>query len=102
MRYNGTFKTIPGREIDRYIAAWQSNFDKYLELKKILPRGGEYVESGDMQMQIRVNSFLAEGVCLESYHCCVSHESLLRKMIASYEMAKEKAPVIQEMLAKLP
>ena len=102
MRYNGTFKNVPGREIDRYIKAWESNFQKFQELKKVLPKGGEYVEKSLMGMEIRVNTFLSEGVCLESYHCCVSDASKLRKMVASYEMAKEKAPVIQAMLAKLP
>ena len=102
LRYNGTFKTVPGSDVGRYIKAWSSNFDKYVQLKSVIPVGGEFVQEGDMGMQIRINDVLSEGICLKSYHCCVSNRTELRRMIRSYEDAQKKASVIQEMLKKLP
>ena len=102
LRYNGTFGHVPGREIERYVQAWELNFEKYLELKKMLPSEGEFVQQEAMRMEIRVNTLLSEGVCLKSYHCCVATKEELRQMVQSYQKAKEKALLIQKMLAELP
>ena len=101
-RYKGTFKSVIGSDVGRYIKAWSSNLDKYVKLKNVIPAGGELVQQGDMGMKIRVNAAFAEGVCLEGYHCCVSSRTELRRMIRSYEDAQKRAFVIQEMLKNLP
>lgn len=35
LRYNGTFVNIEGKDIDKYIGAWRTNFNKYLKLKEL-------------------------------------------------------------------
>ena len=101
LRYNGTFKRVPGADIDDYINAWKANFEKYLELRAAIPKGGEFVQPGAMGMQIRVHTSLGRGVCLQSYHCSVRTEQYLKEMVNSYLDAKHKASVIQRMLAEV-
>lgn len=95
-RYNGTFKTIYAQEIDKYIQAWDNNYKKYQELKKILPKGGDSNYPGEMGMSIRFG--FAEGVCLTSYHMSIRDEQGIKKVIKDYEEAKIKASKIQKIL----
>ncbi len=97
LRYNGTFFTIPGAEIDAYISAWEANFNKYLELKKTM-RGGSYSCEGSKGMMIRVNKY-PEGVSLTSYHMPINSRAALNKIVGEYERAKRRAQDIRDAMA---
>lgn len=99
LRYNGTFVTINGNEIDKYIQAWKNNFDKYLLLKETIPKGGKFDTAGEMGMSIRIG--WSEGVCLKSYHMPISSEAKLQQVISDYKYAKKRALKLQEILNNL-
>lgn len=99
LRYNGTFVTINGDEIDKYIQAWKNNFEKYLLLKETIPAGGKFDTAGDMGMSIRIG--WAEGVCLRSYHMPIGTREKLAQVISDYQYAKERAIKLQNMLKNL-
>lgn len=98
-RYNGTFVTIPGNDIDKYIAAWKNNFKKYLELKKAIPAGGKFDTAAEMGMCIRIG--FSEGVCLKSYHMPIRTEEKLNQVVSDYSFAKKRAQQIQCLLQSL-
>lgn len=95
-RYNGIFKVINGIEINKYIKAWKNNFAKYLELKRLIPSGGNSDYPGEMGMSIRFG--FAEGVCLTSYHMPIRTKDKLQEVIKDYENAKLKVVQIQQFL----
>lgn len=95
-RYNGTFKTIYGDEIDKYIRAWKNNFKKYQELKNVLPAGGNSDYPGEMGMSIRFG--FSEGVCLTSYHMPINDKKKLDAVVLEYENAKLRAFQVQRIL----
>lgn len=96
LRYNGDFVTINGKEIDKYIAAWQHNYEKYLQLKETIPKNGKFDTAGEMGMSIRIG--WCEGVCLRSYHMPISSRSKLEQVIHDYEQAKARAEKLQMLL----
>lgn len=100
LRYNGTFVTVAGEKIDKYISAWKNNYNKYLLLKKSIPAGGEFSTTGEMGMTIRIGKFF-EGVCLYSYHMPINTEEKLNQVISDYQYAKERARKFQEFLRNL-
>jgi len=100
MRYNGTFFSISGNKIEQYIQAYYNNFTEYEELKKSIPKGGEFSKTVQQGMVIRIGSF-HEGVCITSYHMPISSKQKLDSLINGYKYAMERAPVIQSFLAKL-
>ncbi len=59
LRYNGEFVTIQGNEVDNYIKAYKSNYEKFTELQKVIPEGGEFTTKGECNMKIS---------CGGSYH----------------------------------
>ena len=95
-RYNGTFLSIHSTEIDAYIDAWKENFNKYLQLKQVLPSGGNADYSGKMGMSIRFG--WTEGVCIKSYNMPIRTQEELNLVIQDYESAKLKAAQIQKLL----
>lgn len=95
-RYNGIFKIIDGIDINKYINAWRNNFDKYQELKRHIPSGGNSDYPGEMGMSIRFG--FAEGVCLTSYHMPIRTQNQLQNVIKDYENAKVKVTQIQQIL----
>lgn len=99
LRYNGTFVTIPGSDIDKYIAAWKNNFKKYIQLKQIIPAGGSFDTSAEMGMCIRIG--FSEGVCLRSYHMPIRTEKKMNQIISDYNFAKKRAQQIQKLLQSL-
>jgi len=99
LRYNGTFVTVPGKEIDAYISAWRTNFNKYIELKKVVPKGGTFETLGEMGMSIRIG--WSEGVCLKSYHMPINKQEDLDKVITDYNYAKNSALKIMSMLKSI-
>ncbi len=56
MRYNGTWVTIEGRDIDKYISAYRANWKEYLSLKTQIPQGGSFNKPGIQEMSINVSS----------------------------------------------
>lgn len=88
-RYNGTFVSIPGQQVDIYIQAWKVNFAKYEELKR---KGlhGELQTNGDLGMTIRIGGY-AEGVCLRSYHMPKRTKEEIDRVIKDYQYAKNRA-----------
>lgn len=99
-RYNGKFFKISGRDIDRYIAALEKNFEKYLELKAAIPPTGNFETSGEMGMTIFIGDH-RNGVCLHNYHMPISSEEKLKLVISDYKNAKVRAEKIQDMLKNL-
>ncbi len=99
LRYNGTFVTVRGNEIDKYISAWKHNFEKYLQLKETIPSGGSFDTPGEMGMTIRIGMW--EGVCLKSYHMPIRTRDKLNQVIHDYEFAKERASKLQKLLQSL-
>jgi len=100
LRYKGTFYTIPGRMIDRYISAWVDNYNKYIELKKTLTRSGEIVIKKGLDMYIRVGGY-TEGVCVAYYHMPIKSQGKLDRLIKRLEYAKIRSAELMEMLQKV-
>ena len=99
LRYNGTFVTISGCDIDKYIAAWNNNFKKYIQLKQTIPAGGSFDTCAEMEMRIRIG--FSEGVCLRSYHMPICTEEKLNQVVSDYNFAKKRAQQIQRLLQSL-
>lgn len=97
LRYNGTFKSVPGNEIDKYISAWKNNFNEYKKIKGQFPAGCEVSKPGECGMTIRAGSY-REGVCLISYHMNIKDEDKLNEIINDYEYAKKRAREMQAIL----
>jgi len=100
MRYKGTFLTLAGSSIDKYIDAWIQNFNEYLKIKRTTPYGIELKKNGLMGMTISVNTHF-EGVCLNNYHMPVSNQALLNKVVADYSNAKQKAEVLMKTVSSM-
>lgn len=99
MRYNGTFVTLDGNEIDKYIDAWAENFEKYKKLKEAIPAGGQFETGGSMNMTIRIG--FAEGVCLRSYHMPIRTHEKIVEVVSDYEYARDRALKIMTMLKNI-
>lgn len=100
MRYNGTFVSVPGDSIEKYISAFNDNWAEYEQLKATIPRGGEFSKPGKMGMTIRIGNF-SQGVCIQSYHMPINSRQQLEKLIDGYRYASRRAPQIQKFLASL-
>lgn len=100
MRYNGTFVSVPGREINKYIVAFNENWEEYEKLRATIPSGGDFSKEGKMNMNIRIGSF-APGVCINSYHMPINSKQQLKKLLDGYQYASKRAPEIQSFLANL-
>ncbi|MDN6321634.1 MAG: hypothetical protein ACTHZY_07520 [Halomonas sp.] len=100
MRYNGTFVSVPGGSIEKYISAFSENWKEYEQLKSSIPSDGEFSKLGKMGMDIRIGNF-AQGVCIKSYHMPIDTRQQLEKVISGYRYAAQRAPKIQEFLANL-
>ncbi len=67
-----------GSQIGKYIEAWKSNFEEFKQLRSSITGSGQYMKTGKMQIEIRVNGgILGSEVCLRSDHCCVKNEQQL-------------------------
>lgn len=97
-RYNGSFYTIKGRDVDRYITAWKNNFDKYLELKESFELHGSYSVAGECRMRISIGGW-SDGVSLDGYHMTIKNEEQLNRLIDDYKSAKLRAEKIQALLS---
>ena len=100
MRYNGMFVSVPGASIERYISAFNENWEEYEKLKSAIPSGGDFSKPGKMGMTIRIGAF-AQGVCIQSYHMPISSKQQLEKVIGGYRYAAQRAPQIQQFLSSL-
>ncbi|TPE54112.1 hypothetical protein FJM67_05735 [Maribrevibacterium harenarium] len=99
-RYNGTFVSVPGESVERYISAFIDNWEDYKKLQESIPKGGDFSTVGKMGMSIRLGNF-AEGVCIQSYHMPISSEQDLKKVISGYRYASQRALQIQQFLVSL-
>ena len=99
-RYNGDWFTIRSNEIDEYIDAWQSNFEKYLDLKEVLSLDGTYETIGKKHMKISVGGY-RDGVCIDRWHMNVRDKSRIDAIINDYRKAKDKAIKVQKLLRDL-
>lgn len=100
LRYNGTWKYISSKEIDKYIEAWKNNFSTYLKLKEELKLDGTFEKMGEAGMKISIGGY-RDGVCIDSWHMNVRTQEKIDSIIEDYIKAKEKAIKIQEMLKQL-
>lgn len=100
LRYNGTFFSINGNSIEKYINAYIKNWEEFELLKSSIPKGGEFSKKGELDMTIRIGNFY-EGVCLQSYHLPISTSSNLEKTINCYRYAQKRGPEIQKFLSTL-
>lgn len=96
-RYNGDFVKIFGIYIDQYITAWINNYDKYLELKNLMPPNITFTATGEMDMIINVGGYW-EGVCLERYHMRVKSKSEIDDIVKDYKYAKKQASLVMKIL----
>jgi len=96
-RYNGTFYSIKGNKIDVYIRAWENNFKRFEELKKLIGENAEFSTRGETGMTINIGGY-HHGVCLVSYHLCICSTDQLEKLIAEYRTAKTKANDVRDSL----
>lgn len=97
LRFNGTFMSISGSDIDRYIKAFQSNWEQYEQLVSLVPDSGELTKEGRMGMPIRVGGAL-NGVYLKSYHMRFRTKQEIDRIITTYQNAKARAAQIQQFL----
>lgn len=100
MRYNGTFFRINGKDVDKYIAAWINNFEKYKKLKNTLSLNGTYETTGEAGMKISIGGY-RDGVCIDAWHMNIREQSKIDRIIADYKQCKVKAVTIQNMLKSL-
>jgi hypothetical protein len=96
-RYNGTFVTVPGWEIDEYIDALLSNWAEYQRLKTTIPKGGAFSREGKLEMTIRVGGF-AEGVCLRAYHMPMNSLDRVEHVIGSWRYATHRVKELRPLL----
>ena len=100
LRYNGTWKRISSKEIDKYINAWKNNFATYIMLKNELKLDGTFEKKGEAGMTISIGGY-RDGVCIDGWHMNVREQYKLEQIVCDYESAKKKAIKIQEMLKNL-
>lgn len=98
-RYNSTFISVSGDSIEQYISAFLDNWAVYEQLKNAIPSGGTFSKTGKMGMSVHIGSFA--GVCLQSYHMCISSAQQLEKVINGYRYAAQRAFQIQKFLTSL-
>ncbi len=96
-RYNITYISISGSQIDKYIFAWKQNYLKYCELKKNIPAGGNFESEGIMNMTIRVGNYY-DGVCLRSYHMPINTLDGISGVIADYEYGRNRSIQLMKIL----
>ncbi|MCH5155052.1 MAG: hypothetical protein J1F69_00450 [Clostridiales bacterium] len=101
IRLGGESYYIHDNQIDSYIAAWQDNLKQYKELKATLPEKSESVTRGKLGMIIAVNSRIQEGVSLSYHGINAKNEKDLKKILDSYEYARNRANLIMSFLRQL-
>jgi len=98
LRYNGTWLRIWQHEIDDYVDAYQKNWKKYIDLKKMKEQlGNSFSTTGIKGMNINIGGF-RDGVCIKSYHMPIRTEKELKKLIDSFHWAKDKGPKVMSFL----
>ena len=100
LRHNGTFLRFGDRDIPKLVVAYQSAYQKYLDLKRTIAPGVELKLEQALNLTIRVGGHF-EGICLASYHDPVANDSALQRKLAAYAVALDRAPRIQAMLKQL-
>lgn len=101
MRYNGTFIEIDKQKIDSYIDAYEKNWQKYLDLKKMKAQlGSEFSTIGIMGMKINIGGYY-DGVCIDSYHMPIRTNTDIKNIINSFHWAKDRGPNIMTFLKSL-
>lgn len=100
LRHNGTFVSIPGKQVRQYIDAFNENWAEYEKLRHAVPTGGEFFKTAAMGMSIRIGAF-TPGVCLRSYHMPVKSKDQLKAVIAGYEYAIKRSKDVQRLLEQL-
>lgn len=102
LRYNGTWVTIEGKDIDKYISAYRANWEEYQSLKTQIPKGGSFNKRGVQGMSIHVGSggICRDGICIDYWHMPINNEKELNALLESFEYCKSKAPTIMEWLSK--
>ena len=100
VRLGGESYYIHDNQLDSYIAAWIENFKQYKDLKAKVAKT-ESVTRGKMGMIIAVNSRIQEGVSLSYHGVNVKTEKDLKKLLESYEYARNRAARIMAFLRQL-
>ena len=100
LRYNGDFVRVQGSQVLNYITAYQENWEKYCELRKTIPKGGDFNLPGKLGMQVRLGGF-NDGVCIKSYHMPLNSINSINKVIEGYKYALKRAPEISKFLSSL-
>lgn len=100
LRYNGTFLSLDGNCIDKYISSWKENFDKCKKLEKEIPENGSYDIEGKMGMYIHIHN--GNGyVTLDRWHFPIYTEKELKNLLNEYAESKAKAKVIMESVSSI-
>ena len=100
LRQKGDFVVIMGTDIDRYIDAYKRNWIEYEQLKLLIPKGGEFIKQGEMNMSIRVGGYW-EGVCIMDHLMPVRAKDDLDNLLGSFDYAAKRAHSVQELLDAL-
>lgn len=97
LRHTGTLLIIPKELIEKYIDAFIKNWEEYEDLRKSIPKGGEFVKNGLMNMEIRINGYF-QGVCIASYNMPISSREKINEIIDDYRYAIIRANDVQKKL----
>lgn len=100
LRYNGTFLTIQGKDVDKYISAWRNNFNYYQSLKKTITLKGTFETNGEAGMTIRVGGW-HDGVSISGYHMHINKQETIDHIVEDYYSAKQTAQRVQTLLRAL-
>lgn len=100
VRLGGESYYIHDHQLDTYIAAWTENFKQYKDIKAKVAKT-ESVTRGKMGMIIAVNSRIQEGVSLSYHGINVKTEKDLKKLLESYEYARNRAALIMAFLRSI-
>ena len=105
-RHNGQSVTISSIEIDSYIEAYKKNFEKYLSLHEVIPKGGEFECKGDCNMTIGYGGY-RNGVTIAHWYNHLSNSCFpiktkddLDKVINDYQYCKRRSEEITSLLYK--
>lgn len=104
LRHNGESVFIPGIDVDKYIQAYKTNFQKFVDLLNIIPKDGNFSTKGECDMTISCGKF-HPGISIAALYnhlnnSCfpISNEHKLNQVLADYNYCKQKAQEIQKLL----
>lgn len=100
-RYNGTFFTINGSDIEEYIDGYLEGWKEYQSLYNTIPEGASFKKDGKKTLAICVAKDkykLRNGICIDGWHMPISTKEGVTEIVTAFRTCKERAPAIMNWL----